>query len=221
TPFDHEKADMILCSSNGIDFHIFRLFLSLASPFFETLFDLPQPSEETNTDTGIRDGLPVIPVSESSKTLDSLLHFCYPCTLAEDPVLNDFREIVDVLDSTKKYSPDTIQQAVNKSLFIPKILETNSLHCFAITGCTCMQDKCELAAKCTLQEPLIPGWFEEVELITSAELLSLLPCAAAPSWLLRVTFLGSQKNLNKVIAAPVDAHLVEVGWALVIGGRSS
>ncbi|KAI6016057.1 hypothetical protein PISMIDRAFT_644105 [Pisolithus microcarpus 441] len=37
-----------------------------------------------------------------------------------------------------------------------------------------MQDECTLAAKYTLREPLIPGWFEEIELITSTELLSLL-----------------------------------------------
>ncbi|KAI5980460.1 hypothetical protein F5J12DRAFT_732678 [Pisolithus orientalis] len=131
-PFDHVKADVILRSSDGVDFRIFRLFLSLASPFFETLLDLPQPSEETDTDMEIKDGLPVIPVSEDSKTLDSLLRFCYPCTLAEDPVLEDFRELIYVLDAAKKYSLDAIQQAVRKSLFIPKILEMNSLCCFAV-----------------------------------------------------------------------------------------
>ncbi|KAI5992384.1 hypothetical protein F5J12DRAFT_726960, partial [Pisolithus orientalis] len=111
---------------------------------------------------------------EDSKTPGSLLRFCYPCTLAEDPVLEDFREVIDVLDAAKKYSLDAIQQAVRKSLFIPKILETNSLRCFAIACRTRMQDECELAAKYTLREPLILGWFEEIELITSAELLSLL-----------------------------------------------
>ncbi|KAI6041901.1 hypothetical protein EDC04DRAFT_1138681 [Pisolithus marmoratus] len=173
-PFDHVKADVILRSSDGVDFRIFRLFLSLASPFFETLFDLPQPSEENNTDMEIKDGLPVVPVSEDSKTLDLLLRFCYPCTLAEDPVLEDFREIVNVLDAAKKYSLDAIQPAVCKTLFSPKVLEVNSLRCFAIACRSRMQDECILAAKYTLREPLIPGWFEEIELITSTELLSLL-----------------------------------------------
>ncbi|KAI6010370.1 hypothetical protein PISMIDRAFT_619187 [Pisolithus microcarpus 441] len=98
-PFDHVKADVILRSSDGVDFRVFRLFLSLASPSFETLFDLPQPSEK---DMGIKDGFPVIPVSEGSKTLDSLLRFCYPCTLAEEPVIEDFREVTNVLDAAKK-----------------------------------------------------------------------------------------------------------------------
>ncbi|KAI6106063.1 hypothetical protein EDD16DRAFT_205335 [Pisolithus croceorrhizus] len=173
-PFDHVKADVILRSSDDIDFRVFKLFLSLASPFFETLFDLPQPSEEANDDMDIKDGLPVIPVSENGKTLDSLLRFCYPCTLAEDPVIEDFREIISIFDAAQKYSLDAIQQAVSKSLFTPKILEVNSLRCFAIACRARMRDECVLAAKYTLREPLVPEWFEEVELITSAELLSLL-----------------------------------------------
>ncbi|KIJ65516.1 hypothetical protein HYDPIDRAFT_130726 [Hydnomerulius pinastri MD-312] len=72
SPFDHAKADIILRSSDNIDFRIFKLFLSLASPFFESLFDIPQPIEESE-EQEIKDGLPIIPVSEDSKTLDALL----------------------------------------------------------------------------------------------------------------------------------------------------
>lgn len=133
-------------------------------------------------------------LSQRTAKLDSLLRFCYPCTLAEDPVLEDFRGIINVLDAAKKYSLDAIQQTVRKSLFTPKILEVNSLRCFAIACRARMQDECVLAAKYTLRGPLIPGWFKEIELITSAELLALLTyhqkCANAvqalkgdPSWI--------------------------------------
>ncbi|KAI6112931.1 hypothetical protein F5141DRAFT_1214247 [Pisolithus sp. B1] len=194
SPFDHEKADVILRSSDNIDFRVFKLFLSLASSFFETLFDLPQPSVEMSTDMEIKDGLPVIPVSEDSNTLDPLLRFCYPCTLADDPVLENFRDIVNVLEAAKKYSLDTIERTVCKSLLNPKILETNSLRCFAIACRTRMQDECVFSARYTLREPPVPVWFEEIELITSTELLALLTyhrkCAIAvqalkddPSWI--------------------------------------
>ncbi|KAI6149640.1 hypothetical protein BKA82DRAFT_161490 [Pisolithus tinctorius] len=173
-PFDNEKADVILRSSDNIDFRVFKLFLSLASPFFETLFDLPQPSEEMSTDVEIKDGLPVVPVSEDSKTLDPLLRFCYPCTLADDPALEDFRDVINVLEAAKKYSLDAIERTVCKSLFNPKILETNSLRCFSIACRARLQDECILAAKYTLREPLLPMWFEEIKLITSTELLALL-----------------------------------------------
>ncbi|KAI6023345.1 hypothetical protein EDC04DRAFT_300466 [Pisolithus marmoratus] len=174
SPFDHEKADVILRSSDDVDYRVFKLFLSLASPFFETLFDLPQPSEEMSTDVEIKDGLPDIPLSEDSKTLDPLLRFCYPCTLADDPALEDFRDVVNVLEAAKKYSLDAIEKTVCKTLFNPKILEVNSMRCFAIACRARMQDECVLAAKHTLREPLVPMWFQEIELITSSELLSLL-----------------------------------------------
>ncbi|KAI6041895.1 hypothetical protein EDC04DRAFT_1138327 [Pisolithus marmoratus] len=173
-PFDHAKADVILRSSDGTYFRVFKVFLSVASPFFETLFGLPQPSEETNTDVEVIDGLPVIPVSEDSRTLDLLLRFCYPCTLAEDPALEDFEEIVNVLEAAKKYSLDGIERTVCRYLFQPNVLEANSLRCFAIACRARMRDECVLAAKYTLREPLVPEWFEEIELIASAELLSLL-----------------------------------------------
>ena len=86
-PFDHAKADIILRSSDNIDFRVFKLLLSLASPFFETLFDIPQPAEEVG-DQEVKDGLAVVRVTEDSKTLDALLRFCYPCTLADDPKID-------------------------------------------------------------------------------------------------------------------------------------
>ncbi|KAI6041897.1 hypothetical protein EDC04DRAFT_1138299 [Pisolithus marmoratus] len=118
-------------------------------------------------------GPPVVPVSEDSKTLDVLLRSWYPCTLAENLALLNPRGTVNVLNVAKKYSLDAIQQAVCKSLFTPKIL-VNSLCCFAITCRARMQDEFALAAKYTLREPLVPGWFNEIELITAAELFSLL-----------------------------------------------
>ncbi|KAI6104444.1 hypothetical protein EDD16DRAFT_267934 [Pisolithus croceorrhizus] len=127
-----------------------------------------------NADIEIKDGLHVIPVSEGSKTLDSLLRFCYPYTPAEVPVLEDSKEIINVLDAAQKYSLDAIQSAVCKSLFVPKIPEVNQLCCFAIACRDRTQDECIVAARYTLREPLIPGCFKEIELITSTELLSLL-----------------------------------------------
>jgi hypothetical protein len=45
----------------------------MASPFFEDLLSLPQPSEAE-----LVDGLPVVQLSESSELLNSLLTILYP-----------------------------------------------------------------------------------------------------------------------------------------------
>ena len=172
-PFDHEKADVILRSSDNIHFRIFKLFLSLASPFFETLFDIPQPDEE-NEEQEIKNGLVVIPVTEDSKTLDALLRFCYPCTLADDPNLEVLKDAMDVLEAARKYSLDVIETKARKAIVNPKILEVEPLRCFAIAHRGRLREETLLAAKSTLTQPLIPSWFQEIELISATDLLSLL-----------------------------------------------
>ena len=173
TPFDHAKADIILRSSDNIDFRVFKLFLSLASPFFETLFNIPQPVEE-NGDQEIKDGLAVIPVTEDSKTLDALLRFCYPCTLVDDPKIEVLKDAIDVLEAARKYSLDAIEKKARQAIANPKILEAKPLQCFAIAHRGGLREETLLAARYTLTQPLIPSWFQEIELITATDLLSLL-----------------------------------------------
>ena len=171
-PFDHAKADIILRSSNNIDFRVFKLFLSLASPFFETLFDIPQPAEE-NGDQEIKDGLVVIPVTEDSKTLDALLRFCYPCTLVDDPTMA-LKDAIDVLEAARKYSLDAIENKVRQAIVNPEMFEAEPLRSFAITHRGRLREETLLAARYTLTQPLIPSWFQEIELITATDLLTLL-----------------------------------------------
>ena len=172
-PFEHAKADIILRASDNIDFRVFRLFLSLASTFFETLFGIPQPAQASE-DQEIKDGLVVVPVTEDSKTLDALLRFCYPCTLADDPTLDALEDVLDVLQAARKYSLDVIEKKVAYTFSNPKILEAEPLRCFAIARGRGMREETLLAAKYTLSQPLLPAWFEEIKLITAADLLALL-----------------------------------------------
>ena len=172
-PFDHAKADVILRSSDNIDFRVFKLFLSLASPFFETLFDIPQPAQGSDSDQEIKDGLVVVPVTEDSKTLDALLRFCYPCTLADDPNL-EVLDVLDVFQAAKKYFLDVIEKKAAHTFSNPKILEAEPLRCFALARQKQMQEETVLAAKYTLAQPLLPSWFEEINLIAASDLLALL-----------------------------------------------
>lgn len=172
-PFDHAKADIILRSSDNINFRVFKLFLSLASPFFENLFDVPRPTQ-TSEDQETKDGLAVVPVTEHSKILDPLLRFCYPCTLADDPDLEALEGVIDLLEATKKYSLDAIRGKICHALSNPTILTAQPLRCFAIAHRGQLREETLLAAKYTLTQPLIPSWFEEIDMITAADLLALL-----------------------------------------------
>ncbi|KAI6097666.1 hypothetical protein EDD16DRAFT_594554 [Pisolithus croceorrhizus] len=173
SPFNHAKADVILRSSDNVDFRVFKLFLLLSSPFFETLFDLPQPSEDNLTDTEMKDGLPVIPISEDSRTLDTLLRFCYPCTLTKNPSLNHFTEVVRVLEAAQKYSLDEVESTIREAFFKPAILEVNPLRCFAIARQARLREETILSARYSLRTSLVPDWFGEIGMVTSTDVLAL------------------------------------------------
>ncbi|KAJ7817899.1 hypothetical protein B0H14DRAFT_3877242 [Mycena olivaceomarginata] len=54
SPFDDLTADTVLRSSDGCDFHVHRLVLSRASPFFSDMFSLPQPDTEAELNKFLR-----------------------------------------------------------------------------------------------------------------------------------------------------------------------
>src|ERR1700691_3221543 len=77
-PFDHvDAADIIIRSSDGMHFRMIKLLLSLVSPIFKDLFNLPRSTEEEGIDE-TKDGLPIVDLTEKSGTIKNLLSFCYP-----------------------------------------------------------------------------------------------------------------------------------------------
>ncbi|PIL24743.1 hypothetical protein GSI_12629 [Ganoderma sinense ZZ0214-1] len=103
-PFDQRSADIILRTSDSVDFHVHSHILSQVSPVFATMFELPQPaapppSSEPKDLAGIH---PVTDVTEDSKALEPLLRLCYP-----DPIpghdLHDLHDIQPALEAAIKY----------------------------------------------------------------------------------------------------------------------
>ncbi|KAI9064030.1 hypothetical protein FKP32DRAFT_1531144, partial [Trametes sanguinea] len=46
SPFDQPSADIVIRSSDSVDFHVHTQILAQASPFFATMLSLPQPSHQ-------------------------------------------------------------------------------------------------------------------------------------------------------------------------------
>ena len=69
---DSPTADIILRSAGPkvAEFKAHRIVLSLASPFFETMFTLPQ--------SGTEKSLSVCDLSEDANTVEALLKLIYP-----------------------------------------------------------------------------------------------------------------------------------------------
>ncbi|KAF8986378.1 hypothetical protein BDQ17DRAFT_1315431 [Cyathus striatus] len=90
-PFNDEKADLILRSSDGVDFYVYKVILSLASNFFQDMFSLPQPEN---------DGRQSVDMPEHSITLDAILRLCYP---VKDPIIQEWSPAVKILQAATKY----------------------------------------------------------------------------------------------------------------------
>ncbi|KAI0736472.1 hypothetical protein C8Q72DRAFT_799933 [Fomitopsis betulina] len=99
--FNRPDADLVLSSADDTHFRVHRQILSIASPFFGTMFSLPQPQSPA-APPGT---LPVVPVEEDARTLENLLRIMYP---ERDPqltinVLTDWQHISNITRAALKY----------------------------------------------------------------------------------------------------------------------
>ena len=157
TLFNDHRADVVLRTSDLVDFRIHTLVLSLVSPVFDSMFSLPQPPDA-------EDALPVISVSESSRTLEKFLGFCYP---AGDPELADLNDVEDMLEVMSKYDVEEVKKRVRKSLLAPIFLENEPLRVFAIAQRYHLEYETRRAALYTLRRPQFKAYCAELEHISA------------------------------------------------------
>ena len=72
-PFDVPDANFIIRSSDNVDFPVHKSVLTASSPLFKNLLSIPQPHEREPVD-----GLPMVPLSEDSELLSTLVSMLYP-----------------------------------------------------------------------------------------------------------------------------------------------
>lgn len=94
-PFNNPDHDVVLRSVDGVDFHNFKLILSLVSPVFKDMFTFPQHESEP--------AVPVIPVTEHSTILYPLLLLSYPASGA-DPTFGTIDDARAVVEAAKNVS---------------------------------------------------------------------------------------------------------------------
>ncbi|RDX54035.1 hypothetical protein OH76DRAFT_1058224 [Lentinus brumalis] len=97
-PFNRPNADIILRTCDHLDFRLRSQILLEASPVFETLLSLPQPSPDDGT---VRDNdIPIVDIAETARVLDALMRICYPIV---KPKARPFRDIEPILRAALKY----------------------------------------------------------------------------------------------------------------------
>lgn len=160
-PFDTLKADIILCSSDAVHFRVYRCLLAFASPFFDAMFDLPQPEDcDEEKDTL---GVTIIQLTESARTVDMLLRYCYPITV-NHPKLETAADIEAVLEAAIKYDMEKIEDTVRGLLLEPQLLNKEPFRVLLIARRFHYKQEAKAAATRLLQLPP-----DELNLLANAD----------------------------------------------------
>lgn len=175
SPFDDPNADVILRSSDNVDFYVFKFLLSLMSPVFRDMFILPQTFEahspSGDCDADWRDGKPIVRVSEDSHIIETLLRYCDPrCK----PVIENLGDVQLVLDAADKYDMLAVEKCIEEVLKAPQFVEQEPVRVFAIACRYKLEEATRLAARHTLRQTLIERpYVPELQFITASALQRL------------------------------------------------
>ena len=110
-PFDDARADLILQSSGHepVHFRVSKFILSVASPIFADMFNIPPPPASQSP----HDEIQVVPVSEDSETLDLSLRHIYPIW---SPTVTQLSQMRILAEFAHKYQVDALEQDVSRYL---------------------------------------------------------------------------------------------------------
>lgn len=117
-PFDgSHNADIILRSSDNVNFRVLKDILALASPIFHDMMTLARPlvgEPKATSEDVYEDGLPVVTMHDSNAlVLDALLRILYP---VRTPVLEDLGVVTGVVEAARKYDMDSVMAVAEEAL---------------------------------------------------------------------------------------------------------
>lgn len=138
-PFDKTIADVILRTSDQVDFHVFTQVLIAASPFFEGMFEVPQPSPDQEQ---LKYGKPIIEVSEDSVALETLLRICYPIN---KPAEFSIEQIEPALRAAMKYDMELPTAVLTRNL--ENLAKDRPMVVWAVACRLQLEDLARVAAK--------------------------------------------------------------------------
>ncbi|KAI9441876.1 hypothetical protein H4582DRAFT_1421842 [Lactarius indigo] len=144
---DVPDANIIIRSSDQVNFRVHKSLLSMSSPFFSDLLSLPQPP-----DGELADGLPVIQLSEDADLLNSLLSFLYPIS----PYMpGSYGHAFPLLAACQKYDMVSIQSYIRAEIKRwRQPVGAEAFRAYAIASSLGLTQEAESAARLTLGYPM-------------------------------------------------------------------
>ncbi|THH14651.1 hypothetical protein EW146_g5703 [Bondarzewia mesenterica] len=113
-PFDAADADIILRTSDLVDFRVHTSILSISSQVFKDMLSMPLPPNGESADSSEKkDGLPIVFVTEDEHGVDLLLRILYP---RGKQSLSNLSDINSLLESLDKYQVDGYPQILLSAL---------------------------------------------------------------------------------------------------------
>ncbi|KAF8472310.1 hypothetical protein DFH94DRAFT_655574 [Russula ochroleuca] len=149
-PFDVPNANLIIRSSDFVDFRVHQPVLSMASPVFKDLLSLPQPSDSETVD-----GLLVVQLSEGSELLNSLVSMLYPIRMV---IPNSYDKVLYLLAGCQKYEMTSVQSSIRSEVRrggeFPTPKGAEAFPAYAIAAGNGLIPEMENAARQTLDHPM-------------------------------------------------------------------
>ncbi|VDB87560.1 unnamed protein product [Peniophora sp. CBMAI 1063] len=105
--FNAPDADIIIRSSDGVNFAVYKHILQLASPALRDIISLS---------TSPPSSLPVADIPEDQVSTRMLLQFCYPRTVCPEPELLGMNQVERAADLAQKYGIRIIREAAKAAL---------------------------------------------------------------------------------------------------------
>jgi hypothetical protein len=143
-------ANIILRSSDQVEFRVHKSVLAMSSPFFGDLLSLPQPP-----DGEFVDGLPVIQLSEDADLLKILVSLLYPISPA---IPSSYEKVFALLSACQKYDMVSIQSniraEINRRGSPTPLGADDAFHKYAIASRLRLIPEMESAARLTLGYPM-------------------------------------------------------------------
>jgi len=168
-PFNRGDADLIIRSSDQVDFHVHQCTLGMASVVFEDMFTVPGPSPQEQGQNK-----PVINLVEDSNTLHRLLTMLYPIEHSTPKTLED---ALSLLAACQKYQMDSTITRIRyllKDHEPPLFTVQNSFQVYGVTRRYHLKEEALVAARLTLERPLdFDECGEDLRFISGADLIKL------------------------------------------------
>lgn len=164
--FSSPEADVILASSDNIEFRVFRRILVEASTIFKDMVQIGKSSGSTAAQDRIQ-------LSENGETLEFVLQFIYPMP---DPKITSFDTLKHLMGTADKYFLIGMMHSLKELLILPKFVEPQPLRAYALACMHGFYEEAKTISRFCLKTDILQQeeLYEELAMISGRDLLRLI-----------------------------------------------